>query len=266
MNDVSTNSTELSSNDRPPIWNDHRAVQAAAALEVEFHDLDLLQLALTHRSYLNEQGIEQLRAVHHSNERLEFLGDSILGMITAEFLYQRYPDLPEGTLTAYRTALVRTETLAEWARYYQIDAHLYLGRGESAEEGDIRDRILAGAFEAVVAAIYVDQGLPAIRDFLCALLEEDADEIISVGQETNYKGRLQELVQEWKRITPVYSTMSVTGPPHDRTFTVEVTVEDQQFGVGSGSSKRIAQQEAAQRALERLEAEGVSGSDERSLR
>ncbi len=266
MSIVAEDSTTTSSFDRPPIWTDDRAEQTAASLGVVFHDMDLLRLALTHRSYLNEQGIEQLRAVHHSNERLEFLGDSILGMITAEFLYQRHPDVPEGTLTAYRTALVRTETLADWARRYQLDATMYLGRGESAEDGEIRDRILAGAFEAVIAAIYFDQGLPATRDFLSALLEEDADEIISIGQETNYKGRLQELVQEWKRITPVYNTMSVDGPAHDRTFMVEVLVDEQQFGVGSGNSKRTAQQEAARRALVQLAAEGITGNDERPLR
>ncbi len=215
---------------------------------------------------MNEQGIEQLKAVHHSNERLEFLGDSILGMITAEFLFERYPDAPEGMLTAYRTALVRTETLADWARGFQIDTCLYLGRGESSEDGEIRDRILAGAFEAVIAAIYVDQGLEATRQFLTGLLEEDADEIISAGQETNYKGRLQELVQEWKRITPVYNTLSVDGPAHDRTFTVEVVVDGQSLGVGAGASKRTAQQLAARRALVRLTAEGVIGSDERPLR
>ncbi len=258
MTIVNQHSSETSSNDLPPIWTDDRAEQAAEALDVTFNDLDLLRLALTHRSYLNEQGVEQLKAVHHSNERLEFIGDSILGMITAEFLYQRYPDLPEGSLTAYRTALVRTETLAEWARRFQLDSSLYLSRGESADEGDIRDRILAGAFEAVIAAIYFDQGLEATRDFLHVLLEEDAEEIISVGQETNYKGRLQELVQEWKRVTPVYNTLSVEGPAHERTFTVEVLVDGEPLGQGAGSSKRMAQQVAAQRALVRLSAEGVS--------
>ncbi len=258
MTNVSEHASETSSNDLPPIWSDERAEQAAESLGVSFDNLDLLRLALTHRSYLNEQGVEQLKAVHHSNERLEFIGDSILGMITAEFLYQRYPDLPEGALTAYRTALVRTETLADWARRFQLDTSLYLSRGESADEGEIRDRILAGAFEAVIAAIYFDQGLTATRDFLHDLLEEDAEEIISVGQETNYKGRLQELVQEWKRITPVYDTLSVEGPAHDRTFTVEVLVDGESMGVGAGSSKRMAQQVAARRALVRLLAEGVS--------
>jgi ribonuclease III len=185
-------------------------------------------------------------------------------MITAEALYQRFSDLPEGSLTAYRTALVRTETLANWARRFELDTLLYLGRGESADDGDIRDRILAGAFEAVIAAIYLDRGIPATRSFLTTLLDEDADEIITLGQETNYKGRLQELIQERKRVTPVYNTLSVEGPAHDRTFTVEVVSDGQPLGVGTGSSKRIAQQMAAQRALVTLAAEGCE--DERPLR
>jgi ribonuclease-3 len=246
------------------VWpDDQRAEAARRSLGVPFKDLGLLRLALTHRSYLNEQGIEALQAVHYSNERLEFLGDSILGMLTAEALYLRFPDLPEGSLTAYRTALVRTETLAGWARRFGLDSLLYLGRGESADTGDIRDRILAGAFEAVTAAIYLDQGLETTRAFLAALLDEDAEAIISLGQETNYKGRLQELIQEQKRVTPSYHTVSIEGPAHERIFTVEVVSGGQTLGVGTGSSKRIAQQMAAQRALIALTEEG--DDDERPL-
>jgi len=246
------------------VWpDDRRAETARRSLGVSIDDLSLLRLALTHRSYLNEQGIEAPQAVHYSNERLEFLGDSILGMLTAEALYLRFPDLPEGSLTAYRTALVRTETLAGWARRFELDALLYLGRGESAETGEIRDRILAGAFEAVTAAIFLDQGLETTRHFLGALLDEDAEAIISLGQETNYKGRLQELIQEQKRVTPSYRTVSIEGPAHERIFTVEVVSAGETIGVGTGSSKRIAQQMAAQRALIALTAEG--DDDERPL-
>ncbi len=246
------------------VWpDDQRATLARRSLDVPIADLGLLRLALTHRSYLNEQGIEPLQAVHYSNERLEFLGDSILGMLTAEALYLRFPDLPEGSLTAYRTALVRTETLAGWARRFGLDALLYLGRGESAETGEIRDRILAGAFEAVTAAIFLDQGLETTREFLGTLLDEDAEAIISLGQETNYKGRLQELIQEQKQVTPSYRTVSIEGPAHERIFTVEVVSAGETLGVGTGSSKRIAQQMAAQRALIALVAEG--DDDERPL-
>ncbi len=173
-------------------------------------------------------------------------------MITAQFLYERYPDLPEGQLTAFRTALVRTETLAAWARHFNLDQHLYLGRGELVNEGDVRDRILAGAFEAIIAAIYLDRGLRKTREFLQKLLQADADAIITVGQETNYKGRLQELIQEQHRITPAYHTLTVSGPAHERIFEVAVLVGEEQIGTGRGSSKRAAQQEAAKRALEQL--------------
>jgi ribonuclease III len=229
-----------------------RLQRVAEALQVDFNDWNLLRLALVHRSYLNEFEADSEEATADSNERLEFLGDAVLGMITAEFLYHLFPDLPEGQLTAFRTALVRTETLATWARRFDLDQHLYLGRGEVVGEGDIRDRILAGAFEAIIAAIYLDQGLRRTRSFLERLLREDADSIISAGQVTNYKGRLQELIQDRHRITPVYHTLNVSGPAHQRTFEVEVVVGDDQMGVGSGSSKRAAQQEAARQALERL--------------
>lgn len=244
---------------------DDRLDRAMRMLGIEFRNHDLLRLALTHRSYLNELGIDQAHAVRRSNERLEFLGDSVLGMITAHFLYNRFPDLPEGALTAYRTALVRTETLAKWARRFGLDELLYLGRGETTAEGEVRDRILAGAFEAVIAAIYLDQGIRRTRTFLHSLLKEDAEEVISLGQETNYKGRLQELIQERERVTPVYRTVDVSGPAHERTFTVEVLVRGQRLGVGTGSSKRAAQQQAAKRALLQLAAEGVIGDDERPV-
>jgi ribonuclease III len=232
---------------------DHQRLRGVAeTLQVEFKDWNLLRLALVHRSYLNELGMDSDEAVADSNERLEFLGDAVLGMITAEFLYHQFPDLPEGQLTAFRTALVRTETLADWARRFKLDQHLYLGRGELINEGDVRDRILAGALEAIIAAIYLDRGLVKTRQFLKRLLQEDAERIISAGQVTNYKGRLQELIQDRERITPVYHTLSVSGPAHQRTFEVEVVVGEKQIGVGTGSSKRSAQQEAARQALDQM--------------
>jgi ribonuclease III len=234
---------------------DSRVLDAAAALKIEFEQFDLLRLALVHRSYLNELDLDSDEVALESNERLEFLGDAVLGMVTAEFLFENFPDLPEGELTSYRTALVRTETLANWARQFHLDQHLYLGRGELINEGQVRERILAGAFEAVVAAIYLDLGLDTCRTFLQRLLEADAETIISVGQVTNYKGRLQELIQERERLTPSYRTLTVSGPAHDRRFEVEVLVGDQRIGVGSGSSKRTAQQEAARNALGQISGE-----------
>jgi ribonuclease-3 len=230
--------------------NTDRVQRAAAALGIDFHDLHLLRLALTHRSYLNEQSGDEER-LREPNERLEFLGDSVLGMLTAEFLYKQFPALPEGRLTAFRTALVRTETLASWARHFGLDELLYLGRGELTD-GEIRDRILAGAFEAVLAAIYLDRGIRLTRRFLWDLLRVDAERIIKAGQETNYKGRLQELIQDRLRLTPVYHTVAIEGPAHDRIFTVDVLVDGQPMGQGVGSSKRAAQQIAAREALIRI--------------
>jgi ribonuclease-3 len=224
-----------------------RVNRAAERLGVEFHDPQLLRLALTHRSYLNEQPADEPEQ-KVPNERLEFLGDAILGMLTAEFLYKRFPEVPEGQLTAFRAALVRTETLASWTRRFGLDDLLYLGRGELTESA-IRDRILAGAFEAVLAAIYLDRGLRYTRSFLWDLLASDAERIIRAGQETNYKGRLQEMTQDRHRVTPVYHTVAIDGPAHDRIFTVDVLVDGQVMGRGHGQSKRTAQQQAARQAL-----------------
>lgn len=237
--------------------SDSRPSQAARAIGITFNDLGLLRLALTHRSYLNEQELDQVALSLLSNERLEFLGDSLVGMITAEFLYRRYPDEPEGPLTAYRTSLVRTETLASWARRFGLDECLYLGRGEMAESEPISDRILAGAFEAVIAAIYLDRGIRKTQSFLNQLLRSDAEAVIQLGRQTNYKGRLQELVQDQLHVTPVYTTTGAQGPAHDRIFTVAVFLGSERIGVGRGSSKRAAQQDAAQQALEMLARQGV---------
>ena len=241
---------------------ERRLDRAETNLGIEFRDRELLRLALIHRSYLNEH--DTAVEAREPNERLEFLGDSVLGMVTAEFLYKRYPRLPEGELTAYRTALVRTETLAGWARRFGLDALLYLGRGEQSD-GDIPNRILAGAFEAVLAAIFLDRGMRVTRRFLWGLLKADAERIIRAGQETNYKGRLQELIQERERITPAYRTVAVEGPAHERTFTVEVLLNGRPIGHGSGNSKRVAQQLAAKSALIALGEEGIIPSDERPL-
>jgi ribonuclease-3 len=235
---------------------DTRLEYAAERLGVQFRNLDLLRQALTHLSYVNELDPLLRDAVHQSNERLEFLGDAVLSTLIAEFLYRRYPDATEGELTAYRAALVRTRTLARWARQLGLEDVLYLGRGERPEPGrPVRDRILAGAFEAVVGAIYLDRGVGAARRFLRALVRAETDERISSAEAANYKGRLQELAQERLHITPVYRTIAVSGPAHQRTFTAEVLVGERPLGVGHGPSKRAAEQEAARRAIERLTVE-----------
>lgn len=244
-----------------------RLERAMKALGVRFNDPDLLRLALVHRSYLNERGIEGADSVKESNERLEFLGDALLGFISAEYVYREFPDLPEGELTVYRISLVRTETLAQWAREFGLDDLLYMARGEFGPDGQVRDRVLAGAFESVVGALYLDHGFEPAAEFLRRLLDEDAARIIDTSQQTNYKGRLQELIQERSRMTPTYRTVETRGPAHDRYFVVDVVLKGEVLGTGGGASKRAAQQEAARTALERLEHnEGVMASDGGDLR
>ncbi len=232
--------------------------RAMDRLGVQFRRPRLLQQALTHLSFVYERSRSVQVAVEESNERLEFLGDAVLELLVSEFLYRRFPHASEGELTAYRAALVRTPTLARWAQRLGLAELLFLGRGERPRpDRPVRDRILAGAFEAVLAAIYLDRGLRAARTFLQRFLEEEAEGLIALGQDENYKGRLQELTQERLHITPVYRTIAVTGPAHQRTFTAEVLVGERALGVGHGPSKRAAEQEAARRALEKLRAEGI---------
>jgi len=251
MEDQQTNRAQSSG-------RDERVVQAMEALGIAFRRPDLLRQALTHLSYVYERSRSTQTAVEEANERLEFLGDAVLELLVSEFLYRRFPTASEGELTAYRAALVRTPTLARWARRFRLDEFLYLGRSEVPRPGrPVRERILAGAFEAVLGALYLDRGIRVVRRFLHRLLLEEAEGLIAIGQNENYKGRLQELIQDRLRITPVYRTIAVTGPAHQRTFTAEVLIGERPYGVGHGPSKQAAEQEAARRALERLRAEGI---------
>jgi ribonuclease-3 len=251
MEDQQTNRAQSSG-------RDERVMQAMEALGIAFRRPHLLRQALTHLSYVYERSRSTQAAVEEANERLEFLGDAVLELLVSEFLYRRFPTASEGELTAYRAALVRTPTLARWAHRFRLDEFLYLGRSEVPRPGrPVRERILAGAFEAVLGALYLDRGIRVVRRFLHRLLLEEAEGLIAIGQNENYKGRLQELIQDRLRITPVYRTIAVTGPAHQRTFTAEVLIGERPYGVGHGPSKRAAEQEAARRALERLRAEGI---------
>lgn len=239
------------------LGDDERLDRAEVALGVRFADRALLRQALTHRSFVNEQA----RDPRASNERLEFLGDALLGFLVADALFRRFADAPEGDLTAWRVALIRTDTLARWARQLGLASLLYLSRGETEPE-ELSDRILANAFEAVLAAIYHDAGFDAARRFLEARLVE-ADEIIARLALENYKGRLQELVQNphqrlealglgHGRRTPVYVTVARGLPATSSAFTVEARVEGRTIGAGQGSNKRFAEQAAARDALSNL--------------
>jgi ribonuclease-3 len=245
--------------------DDGRVERAMQALGVEFRDRSLIRLALVHRSYLNERGADVQTVIDQSNERLEFLGDSLLGLFSAEWVYRHYPDQPEGVLTAHRVSLVRTETLAEWARQFGLHELVYMARGELGPNGEVRPRLLAGALEAVLAAIFLDRGITAARTFIRKLFRADAARMIEESEATNYKGRLQELIQERERVTPGYRTVRATGPAHDREFVVEAVLRGQPLGSGTGPNKRAAEQEAARNALERLALEGIIDADGRTV-
>jgi ribonuclease III len=212
-----------------------------------FTSPSLLELALVHSSFINENPTK----ARASNERLEFLGDAVLGLIIAESLYQEYPDAPEGDLTRLRSALVRRETLAEAARLIHLGEYLFLGNGEEAGGGRDKPANLAGAFEALVAAIYLDRGLAEAGKFIRVLFGPEMYMQAHQGIITDYKSKLQEIMQARKGIAPEYQLISATGPDHDRQFTIEVKIGDIVLGRGKGKSKKIAEMEAARIALEK---------------
>jgi ribonuclease-3 len=237
----------------------------AAHIGITFHDPKLFRLALTHRSVLHDWLLlDEVDAILQSNERLEFLGDAVLGAIVAERLYAVDPVADEGTLTRHRVALVRAETLVKWARELHLHEGLYLGTGESVTNS-VRDRMLAGAFEALVGAIHLDQGREAAARFVDAFLDRDMNAILADEASANPKGRLQEVVQERGLDQPMYSTVAEEGPDHAREFTVEVSVDGEPMGTGRGRSKREAQQAAAREALLAIAAR-VKATEDRELR
>lgn len=216
---------------------------------VEFNDPLQLRLALTHRSVIHEwtqHGITDV--ILQSNERLEFLGDAVLGYITAERLYRLLPDADEGTLTRTRVALVRAETLVQWARSLGVENKVYLGTGETITDS-VRDRILAGTMEAIIGALYLDQGRDAAAAFIDGYLDMHAGNFDLDESIANPKGQLQEVVQEHKLDQPLYEVVAEDGPDHARIFTVHVVVNGHHIGTGTGRSKREAQQVAARQAI-----------------
>lgn len=227
-------------------------IQAAEkAVGVCFHDKTLLQRALTHRSYLNEFP----EFPHADNERLEFLGDAVLGFLVAAYLYHRFPEQQEGYLTALRSVVVRRDTLAELAGQLNLGHYLLMGHGEVESGGRERAATLSAAFEALVGALFLDQGLPAVEDFLIPIVDPVLEQTQHQSHYKDAKSRLQELAQSSFQVTPHYQTVSADGPDHKKVFTVEVLLGEEVYGVGAGQSKRKAEQLAAENALDRLEAE-----------
>ncbi len=219
---------------------------------VEFRDKNLLRQALTHRSYLNEAETHQPL---EDNERLEYLGDALLDFIVAEMLCKRFPEFREGPLTDVRAALVRSASLAELARRIELGSYLYMGHGEAASGGRQREATLCAAFEALMGAIYMDQGLEVARAFVLPLLEDMLPQAVEIALRKDPKSRLQELAQARGMGTPRYREIAQEGPDHRRTFTIGAYIGDVEYGRGKGSSKQAAGQAAAEEALRRLEAE-----------
>lgn len=213
------------------------------ALGIQFQNPTLLQMALTHRSYIYETAGEGL----NSNERLEFLGDSVLAFISADYLYRTFPNLSEGELSDVRAILVRGETLANFAREIELGNFLLMGKGEQSSGGS--QRVLASAFEAILAAMYLDQGLETVQRFLLPRLEPLAHNIVSKRLFKDPKSLFQELAQAHDGFTPSYRLISQEGPSHNREFTVEVLLGEQVAGRGQGRNKQAAEQEAARAAL-----------------
>ncbi len=217
-------------------------------LKVSFSDLSLLEQAMIHSSYLNEN----LGFALGSNERLEFLGDAVLGFIVAQTLYQDFPDLAEGEMTKLRSALVSRDTLARVASVIRLGDYLYLGRGEEASGGRHKPANLVGALEAVVAAVCLDLGLAITRELVLRLLDEELRKMAKQGRGFDYKSQLQELIQSRYRSIPDYRLIETTGPDHDKKFTVEVWTGNMLLGRGLGKSKKMAETEAARVVLEQL--------------
>jgi ribonuclease-3 len=226
-------------------WNFESALDLSQRLGLHFSNLALLTRALTHRSYVNENADAQ-----EDNERLEFLGDAVLDFIVGAWVYNRFPEMREGELTKIRSAIVRNDQLAIFARRLNLGPALRLGRGEFASGGRQRNGLLGSLFEAVVGALYLDGGLGAVEEFVSPLLEEAQEFILDEIHDP--KSHLQEWAQSKKLGTPQYVTVSSTGPDHARVFEVEVHIQGSVYGRGHGSSKHVAARIAAQTALESL--------------
>lgn len=217
---------------------------AKTKLGFTFNDINLLITALTHRSYVNEHR----KSVHTHNERLEFLGDAVLELVSSDFLYRNYNE-SEGTMTALRSALVRTESIGEAGKALGYEPLVRLSKGEKHGSDRAHDVILADCFEAIIGAIYLDQGYVVAKNFINQHILNKIDDILSAGSWRDPKSYLQELAQKTDGITPVYKILKETGPDHDKLFTVGVYVGSKLRGTGTGHSKQEAQTMAAQAGI-----------------
>lgn len=223
--------------------NDEKIMSILKSLNIAVNDFELYRTAFTHQSYSNEHGVK-------SNQRLEYLGDAILDFLVADYLYHKYPDEPEGTLTKIRAKYVCTRANSEYAVNLKLNECILLGKGESEQGGKHKQSLLADLFEAFLGAIYLDQGIPKVRE----VLEKIVFPVIN-NQSVffiDYKSRLQEFIQAESRKTVEYQLVKDSGPAHNKTFTVVVMHGNVKLGVGVGKSKKDAEQKAAEDALQKL--------------
>jgi ribonuclease-3 len=217
-------------------------------LGIAFNSPELLRSAFTHRSYINETNDTSLE----HNERLEYLGDAVLELVITRYLYDRFPDLPEGQLTAYRAALVRTETLSNLAMELGFNDYLLLSKGEARDIGRARNYILANTFEAFVGALYLDNGYDRAQEFVESKLTPFMDIVLEKSLWRDAKSYVQEKAQELLSVTPTYELVAHKGPDHDKIFVVAIKFGDDEIATGEGPSKQEAQQEAARKALNKM--------------
>nr|WP_051004344.1 ribonuclease III [Treponema primitia] len=241
--------TIISNPKNNPVLSPERKKELAAFAKtagIRFRSLELLNLSFVHRSVANESGLR------YNNERLEFLGDAILGAVTATLLYQGLTDKPEGDLAKIKSVVVSEDILSGIARELQIDSLLILGRGEELSGGRTKNAILADAMEALIGALYLDSGYKAAHTFVSSRIGPEIKRVLDNRHHRDYKSLLQELSQHLYRKYPAYRLLKRSGPEHDRFFWIEVTVDDKTFGPGMGKNKKTAEQEAARIAYDAL--------------
>lgn len=217
-------------------------------LGIEYKSIELYTEALTHRSYINEKKTSDIK----HNERLEFLGDAVLELITTEYLYSTYPERPEGELTSFRAAIVRTDSLAIESRELGYGEFLKMSKGEEATGGRDKDYLLANTFEAMLGAMYLDLGYDFAKAFVTKTLVPKIETIVKERLDIDAKTKFQELAQSIFKVTPTYRVLSEEGPDHNKIFRVAVLVDEKEYGVGEGPSKQKAEEQAAIEALNTL--------------
>jgi ribonuclease-3 len=220
----------------------------ARSIGVRFTNPDLLKTALTHPSYVNERGQETGLA---SNQRLEYLGDSVLGLVINQYLFTEYPDYDEGILARLKSKIVSEDTLAKAAITISLGKYLYLGRGEKASGGENKPSVLADALEAVIAAVYLDQGFSASWNFIIGLFAPYLKDCRDRNSAIDSKSRFQEIVQKHLHSTPVYEIVEETGPDHDKFFRCRLLIDKKEYSQGEGASRKKAEQDAAFHALKK---------------